>query len=61
VPQDWQRYRRQLTQVAANGVFREAQFGADILGDKTAIALQAMQQKVFSLFGQHCTFLQDIA
>ena len=51
----------QLAQIAADGVFRKIELGAQILGDDPAIPTQAFQQQLFALCGQHCTKLHDLA
>jgi nudix-type nucleoside diphosphatase (YffH/AdpP family) len=62
-----QAFTGQFTQVAADGVFRQAQFFTEGFGDDLAILVQAGEQEFLALTCQHvrefsrcCTILHDI-
>ena len=44
-------FMREFAEIAANGVFREAQLAADVLGDDLAVFFKLFEDELFALSG----------
>ena len=52
-------FGRERAQVAANGVFRQAEFGAERGGDDLPVLLQAAEDELLALLGEHAVSVHE--